>query len=117
MSNIFIHNPTDQNVGVQIVGGPEFVLVNNGPDGAVNTEGNRTGICLAPFVNNTTEATKDGIIDLEGTFVVQVGDEVIPFSFTPEQLPHFFNGSRPEALNVKFEKKINEIIIDDALFT
>lgn len=115
MSKIFIQNPTDKNVGVQIISGDEFVLVNNGPDGAINTEGNRTGICLAPYTTNTTEATKDGTVDLEGNFVVQVDDKIIPFSFTPEQLPVFFNGTRPEALNVKFELKQSDEIEDSML--
>lgn len=111
MSKIFIQNPTGQNVGVQIVSNSDLQLINNGPDGAVVSEGNVVKICLSPDTENTDLPFNEGIINLDGEFVVQVNNEIIPYSFTANQLPHFFNGTRPECRGILFGKRSEEPVI------
>lgn len=105
MSKIFIQNPTSQNVGVQIVSNSNLELIDDGPAGAVVSEGNVAKICLAPESANINAPALEGIVNLEGQFVVQINNEIIPYSFTANQLPHFFNGERPECRGILFDKQ------------
>lgn len=113
MKNLFIRNPTASNVGVQILGTPTYLIRNDGPEGAIAVNGERATMCLAPPMTLKEASTNiSDIIDLEGKFVVQVGDDIIPLIFNAEDLYCYFDEANTFGSGVAFIKEVTVCVMD-----
>lgn len=110
MSFYFLKSATTKSQGLQVIHESEgFTLDNLGPDGAVDTSNPRqTSICIAPDVVVAKEAsvskTKAG--EFEGEFVVEVNGVIVPYIFTEDQLPEYFNEANTHGTGIVFEPVI-----------
>lgn len=103
MKNLFIKNPNDGNVGFLINKQPTGVVTNNGPDGSIVVEEKKVNICLAfPVAIPPSENFISKTIDLTGRYVIQVGDEIVPYVFKAEDLGKFFNEADDSNTGVAF---------------
>lgn len=98
MKTYFIQNPSEtDNRSVRVKMSPSEGLENQGPEGATVIEGNKLTTCLAP--NTVTikepEAYKSDYFELseDNKYAVEINGVVVPFIFTPDQLPLYFDGS------------------------
>lgn len=99
---IFIRNPNTEDVGLQMFGADGF-LNNKGPEGAVVIEAGKAAICLAPSeVLPDAKVTTTKAIELEGNFVIQVGDDIIPHIFKAEDLSSYFDEDDTNQTGIQF---------------
>lgn len=111
MSKIFIRNPNAKNVAFRMQG-ETGLLINNGLEGAVSITDPNASVCLAPNLplpEAKVSVTK--AIDLEGNFVVQVGDKIIPFLFKAEDLGTYFTEDDPFNAGVAFINATKPVLI------
>ena len=97
MNRFLLKNDTVDNVSARLTVTPSGELSNLGQAGATVIEGNKLTTCLAPttVTIKEPEAFKSDVIELseDNKYVVEVNGVVVPFIFTPDQLPLYFDGS------------------------
>lgn len=93
-----------ETTGAKIVfGNGSTPLVNVGPEGAVAITETDANICLTePFVVNAATVIESNPIKLDGNYVIQIGEDVIPLIFKAEDLPHYFNGKNTNKTDIQF---------------
>lgn len=117
MSNILILNKTNESIGIALKNGPTTQLTNFGPPGSIDISAEESNICIAPQAEiKPAEVYKSKGIDLEGKFVVEIDDKIIPLVFDAEDLPHYFNEENSNQADVAFfpASNIPEISCTDA---
>lgn len=114
MKTYFIQNPSEtDNRSVRVKMSPSEGLENQGPEGATVIEGDTLTTCLAPttVTINEPEAFKSDIFELseDNKYVVEVNGVVVPFIFTPDQLPLYFDGSEARP-SIQFKEYVKPMI-------
>lgn len=94
MSKIFIKNTTGQSRTFKADSGLFAETI--GHIGAVDTSDGKLAVCLSTFKNPDGElvATSSSslAVSLEGHFVIEVDELVVPYIFTPQNLLEYFDG-------------------------
>lgn len=111
MKHLFIKNSTADNIGLRVIGTEESTIVNTGPEGAVVINGHNADMCFAPptAIGGANTNVSD-VITLDGEFVVQVGDEIVPYYFTAEDLGKYFNDADASGTGIVFvEQQVPQI--------
>lgn len=121
MKTYFIQNPSEtDNRSVRVKMSPSEGLENQGPEGATVIEGDTLTTCLAPttVTIKEPEAFKSDVFELseDNKYAVEINGVVVPFIFTPDQLPLYFDGSEARP-SIQFKEYVKPSIICDGATT
>lgn len=98
---------------------PSEELDHLGVDGSVEINDNELTLTHSPEALGYPEAsghqTECFELDNNGLYAVEVDGVVIPFAFTPEQLPKYFNRKNPEQLMFTECKEFEEELPPDII--
>lgn len=114
MKTYFIQNPSEtDNRSVRVKMSPSEGLENQGPEGATVIEGDTLTTCLAPttVTIKEPEAFKSDVFELseDNKYAVEINGVVVPFIFTPDQLPLYFDGSEVRP-SIQFKEYVKPVI-------
>lgn len=103
MKTLFIKNPIAEDIGFIVNKSVDGTIVNSGPDGTLVVKDRSASLYLIPEVP-LVEAVVDitDTIELDGKYVIQVGDDVIPKIFNAEDLGKYFNLNDDSQTGVAF---------------
>lgn len=104
MNNIFIKNPTDENLGFLIKKSESAIISNSGPEGAIAIDDHVGSICLSPLTA-VIPANDDSISPCIGLgeddiFAIEINGVMVPHYFKPEHLPQYFNANPVHGIRI-----------------
>lgn len=111
MNQIFIKNPTDQEVGVRLFkeqNASGDVFENVGPEPAVRNSNDATSIVCAPFKTfSTLEASESetGYEVFVGNFVVEINRVIVPYIFPAHRLAEYFSLDNAHNTDIAFIRR------------
>ena len=94
---LLISNPTQNHFGAKIGIPSTVVTLLNGPQGGSSEIENGIFVCLAPIqpVVSSIEGDTTKCVKMEGLFAIEINGEMVPYHFSEEDLPKFFNATNP----------------------
>lgn len=111
MNQIFIKNPTDQEVGVRLFkeqNASGDVFENVGPEPAVRNSNDATSIVCAPFKTFSTLEASDSETGYEvfvGNFVVEINRVIVPYIFPAHRLAEYFSLDNAHNTDIAFIRR------------